>query len=82
LKLCYNSHIGLNYKFQEPIGEYLIDFLLPNNLIIEVDGEYWHDFPEGRDKDRIRDDILNSMGYKVLRFWANDVLKMKSLQLP
>lgn len=41
-----------------------VDFLLPGKLIIEADGEEFHD-PE---QDRIRDDMFRRLGYTVLRF--------------
>jgi hypothetical protein len=41
-----------------------VDFLLPGKLIVEADGEGYHD-PE---KDRIRDDSFRSLGYTVLPF--------------
>jgi very-short-patch-repair endonuclease len=67
---------GIKYLFQQKIGGFMTDFLIKkSSIIIEVDGEYWHNYPLGRDKDRKRDLILSNMGYKVIRFWANDVLK-------
>lgn len=47
-----------------PHPAYRVDFLLRGRLIVEVDGAAYHD-PE---QDRIRDDILRSLGYVVLRF--------------
>lgn len=42
------------------------DFIhMPSKKIVEFDGIYWHSIPEKRDTER--DDILKSMGYKVLR---------------
>jgi very-short-patch-repair endonuclease len=67
---------GIVFEFQKNIKGYMVDFYIPKfNAIIEVDGEYWHNFPFGREKDRARDEILSGFGYRVIRFWANDVLK-------
>lgn len=49
---------------------YLADFYLPNkNIIIEVDGRYWHNYPEGRKLDKVRGKELLEKGIVVLRFW-------------
>ena len=64
-----------NYKFrrQAAIGNYIVDFLCPKRkLIIELDGGQHNDnikYDENRTK------YLNTLGYKVLRFWDNDVFK-------
>jgi very-short-patch-repair endonuclease len=61
------------YKFvrQEPIKGYICDFVCrEKRLIIEVDGGQHNESAE----DAIRDRKLTEQGYKVLRFWNNDVL--------
>jgi len=61
------------YKFvrQEPVEGYVCDFVCRESaLIIEVDGGQHADSAE----DVIRDRHLADKGYKVLRFWNNDVL--------
>jgi very-short-patch-repair endonuclease len=57
-----------------PIGPYVADFAcLKQRLIIEVDGSQ-----HGNDIDRRHDEVrtrwLNSEGYRVMRFWNNDVM--------
>ncbi|RIX31240.1 endonuclease domain-containing protein [Amnibacterium setariae] len=47
-----------------------VDFLLPGKLIVEADGEAWHD-PEA---DRIRDAFLRRLGYRVIRFSSRRIL--------
>ncbi|WP_028134424.1 endonuclease domain-containing protein [Bradyrhizobium japonicum] len=61
------------YKFvrQEPIIGYICDFVCrEKRLVIEVDGGQHN----GSTTDAIRDQRLKEEGYKVLRFWNNDVL--------
>ena len=54
------------------IGGYIADFVSHNvRLVIEVDGGQ-HAVREA--KDEIRTRVLNKHGYRVLRFWNNDVL--------
>lgn len=64
---------GLKFRRQEPIGDYIVDFVcFSKRLIIEVDGGQ-HAIE--REKDITRDEWLLSQGFKVLRFWNNEVLR-------
>jgi very-short-patch-repair endonuclease len=63
----------LKYKFrrQHPIGHYIVDFASTEpRVVIELDG--------GQHADNIADARraarLESQGWKVIRFWDNDVL--------
>ena len=64
-----------NYKFrrQYPIGNYIVDFIChEKNLIIEVDGGQ-HNTVSEKYYDTERTKFLESKGFKVLRFWNNDI---------
>jgi very-short-patch-repair endonuclease len=56
------------------IGPYIADFAcLAARLIIEVDGSQ-HGTDGGKRRDDARTRWLNAEGYRVLRFWNNDVM--------
>ncbi len=38
-----------------------------------VDGEYWHNYPEGRRWDKYCTSYLEKRGWKVIRIWAKEV---------
>lgn len=62
---------GCRFKRQQPIGDYIVDFVcLSKKLIIEVDGGQH----VNSTKYKTRDEWLNSEGFEVMRFWDNDVL--------
>lgn len=66
----------LNHKFrrQHIIDEFIVDFInLEKNLIIEVDGSY-HNTIEQKEADDLRTQILNEIGFKVIRFTNEQVL--------
>jgi very-short-patch-repair endonuclease len=64
---------GLKFNRQVPIDRFVVDFVCRDaKLIIELDGGQ-HD--EGRARDTNRTEVLEAMGYIVLRFWNNDVLR-------
>jgi very-short-patch-repair endonuclease len=66
-----------NTKFrrQFPIGNYILDFVsLEKKLIIELDGEQ-HNFYFRQVRDKTRSEWFENQGFKLLRFWNNDVIK-------
>ena len=64
---------GYRFYRQKIVGNYIVDFYCPKALlIIEVDGSQ-HYSSEGMRKDKIRDDYMNSLGLRVLRFSDRDV---------
>ena len=65
---------GSHFRRQVVIGPYIADFAcLAERLIVEVDGSQ-HGTDEGRFHDEARTRFLNAEGYRVLRFWNNDVM--------
>jgi very-short-patch-repair endonuclease len=63
---------GIHFRNQHAIGNYVVDFCAPRiKLVIELDGGQ---HLEQEEYDNERTDFLNSMGYRVLRFWNNDVM--------
>jgi very-short-patch-repair endonuclease len=61
---------GLKFRRQVPIGPYLVDFLcIEHRLIVEVDGSQHNE-----EVDANRTAYLQKSGYRVIRFWNNDVL--------
>uniref|UniRef100_Q07IA0 DUF559 domain-containing protein n=1 Tax=Rhodopseudomonas palustris (strain BisA53) TaxID=316055 RepID=Q07IA0_RHOP5 len=65
---------GSHFRRQVVIGPYIADFAcLAKRLIIEVDGSQ-HGDEAGLKRDEIRTQWLQSEGYRVIRFWNNDVM--------
>ena len=64
---------GFKFRRQQPIGNYIVDFIcLEKKLVIELDGGQ-HTEPDKKEYDRERDAWLEKEGYRVLRFWDNQV---------
>jgi very-short-patch-repair endonuclease len=64
---------GVKFRRQEPVGKYIVDFVsFEKKLIIEIDGGQ-HSFEETKDNDEVRTQWLESQGFRVLRFWNNEV---------
>jgi len=64
---------GAKFRRQVPIGPYIVDFAcLSKRIIIELDGGQ-HVEPEHSRRDVNRDRWLEERGFRVLRFWDNEV---------
>ena len=67
-----NDQLGVTFRRQHAVGIYIPDFCSPRaKLIIELDGSQ-HMGQADYDEERTR--YLESLGYRVIRFWNNDVL--------
>ena len=68
-----NDQLGCNFRRQHAIGNYIPDFVcIEKKLIIELDGSQ---HLEQQEYDQERTKYLNSLGYKVIRFWNNAITK-------
>ncbi len=62
---------GYRFRRQHPIGDVIVDFACTkHSLVIEADGGQHSDNP----RDERRTAFLQSEGWRVIRFWNNDVL--------
>ena len=74
-----HNQLGVKFRRQHAIGNYIPDFSQRDavrcspeaRLVIELDGSQ-HVEQEGYDNERTK--YLASRGYRVIRFWNNDVL--------
>jgi very-short-patch-repair endonuclease len=69
---------GTHFRRQVPIGRYIADFaFMTARLVIEIDGsQHGEELIRSRDDRRTR--WLEAAGYRVLRFWNNDVIENPS----
>ena len=71
-KLKRRQLAGMKFRRQQPIGPFIVDFVsFECRIIVEVDG--------GQHAEEVRYDAhrthwLETRGYRVLRFWNNEVL--------
>jgi very-short-patch-repair endonuclease len=63
---------GLRFRRQVPAAGFIADFLCPErHLIIELDGGQ---HVEHAQEDAARTRVLSAQGFRVLRYWNDDVL--------
>lgn len=70
---------GLELVPQHGVGRFRIDFAVRHPmdparfaLAIECDGASYHNYATARDRDRLRQQILESRGWKFHRIWSTD----------
>jgi very-short-patch-repair endonuclease len=64
---------GIKFRRQHPIGPYFADFACASKgLVIEIDGDHHADQVEA---DARRTAVMQSQGWKVVRFGANEVVQ-------
>jgi very-short-patch-repair endonuclease len=83
------NEMNLNFKYNFILGgKYQYDFLVGNNIILEVQGDYWHANPhiygEGLkhlserqlfkvERDREKKEYALSHNYKILYIWESEI---------
>ena len=75
-KLWYDflKPLPIDFKRQKIIGRYIVDFYCPSmQLVIELDGGQHYE-KQGRKQDALRDEDLQSLGLRVLRYSNDDVM--------
>jgi very-short-patch-repair endonuclease len=64
---------GLKFRRQLSLGKYIVDFVcLEKRLVIDLDGSQ-HNAEAQRRYDTARDQWLRSQGFRILRYWNNEV---------
>ncbi len=65
-----NGQLGVAFRKQQPLGFYFADFVcFERHLVLELDGSHH----AGSEYDAVRDTELTARGFRVLRFWNNEV---------
>jgi very-short-patch-repair endonuclease len=74
MKLRNRELEGVKFRRQQTIGSYIVDFVsLRRKLIIEIDGGQHNEEME-KERDKERTTRLEEQGYRIMRFWNNEVL--------
>jgi len=87
----YLKELGIEFYTHQYMKEiehsYQCDIFIPvqkfieQKTIIECDGNYWHNYPEGLDKDKIRTEELIEQGFRVIRLWESEINTLSSVEL-
>jgi very-short-patch-repair endonuclease len=70
-----NKQLGVDFRRQHPVGNYVLDFYAPAvRLAVELDGGQ-HQQSTIAANDQMRSNWLMERGVMVLRFWNSDVVQ-------
>ncbi|MBR6016449.1 MAG: endonuclease domain-containing protein [Prevotella sp.] len=70
-----NNGLGVLFKRQHIIGDYITDFVcMDSKLIVELDGGY-HQLPQQQTNDAERTKWLENKGYKIIRFTNEELFE-------
>jgi len=65
------NNLKVPYQREYKIGKFFADFLITENLVLEIDG-HQHKMPDRKERDQRKDKFLIENGYKVFRIdWYN-----------
>ena len=71
-KILRRKQLDCKFRRQQPVGDYIVDFVcFEKKLIVEVDGGQHF----GSEKDVERTNWLENEGFKVVRFWNNEIIR-------
>jgi len=65
------NKISFICQFKYELG--IADFFIKPNLIIAVDGDYWHNLPNIKERDKRQTLYLEGQGYTVLHLWEHEI---------
>lgn len=81
------KELKVKFETQKIVGNKIFDFYIPHlNLLLEVDGDYWHANPDTLKtekingmqaknvrNDKFKDALATTLGFSIERVWENDL---------
>jgi very-short-patch-repair endonuclease len=79
-KVLNLAHV--NFQREVKFKRFHVDFLIEKyKAVVECDGEYWHLMPKIQERDARKEVLLNSLGYKLVRFPGTIISKTSENKL-
>lgn len=55
-------------------GKFILDFYLPGyKLVVECNGDYWHQLPERIKRDKDLEEYILSTGREIVFIWEHEI---------
>lgn len=76
-KFCTKNCIPFAKQYQIDNDGHRYDFLIYENVLVELDGKYWHDTIKQKTLDSMHNDLAISRGYDIVRITDENIQKTK-----
>ena len=72
------DNLGIRYLQQKHINDgkrdYWLDFYIPSfKLVVECNGDYWHNLPERKERDKMLKEYVESTGRRIVFIWEHEI---------
>lgn len=74
------DRMGLDYEEEYQIEAWTFDFRLPNNILVDMNGDYWHRLPGRVTRDRKKREFAESKNYKLIWIWEHQMSNGKFIE--
>lgn len=75
-KLRNRQLLGFKFRRQYGVGSYVVDYCCSEaKLVIEIDGDSHFLDQNAKDKDKERQNFIEGLGFKVIRFNDRDIIE-------
>lgn len=70
--------LGIRYLQQKRVNDgkrdYWLDFYIPSfKLVIECNGDYWHNLPERKEQDKMLKEYVESTSRRIVFIWEHEI---------
>lgn len=76
-KYCIDNNIKYEKQYQINCKGHRYDFLIYDNLLIELDGNFWHNTEKQKKLDESHNLLAKENGYDIIRFTDSEIKKTK-----
>jgi very-short-patch-repair endonuclease len=68
-------NIDFTHQYYIKTARHVVDFFIEPNIVIECDGDYWHNRPGAKENDARLTGLMTENGFEVYRFWEHEICK-------
>lgn len=76
-KYCIDNNFLYQKQFQINSMGHHYDFLVNNTIIVEIDGNYWHNTEKQKKLDERHSNLAKAAGYAIIRFTDTEIKQTK-----
>lgn len=74
------EELNMTFIYQKNICDYRCDYYLGFNIIVEINGCYWHSSEKAIERDSKKLSILKKSNYNVIVIWDNEIYNKEKIK--